>query len=127
MHGKHIKVLGRGDPGRLGNPTWVEMLLRKIVETAGMRELASVVKDVELEIGKLGKEPFEDEGGVSGIMLLSTSHVAVHTWPLRKFFVFDLYSCRDFNDHAVKEVIRLHFMASALMVHDLSSSLDYPA
>ena len=40
---------------------------------------------------------FGDEGGVTGICVLSTSHCSIHTWPLRPFFVMDVYSCRDFD------------------------------
>ena len=54
---------------------------------------------------KMNVEPFEDEGGVTGIGVLSTSHCAVHTWPLRSFFVMDVYSCRDFDVDIVRAMV----------------------
>ena len=96
--GRHVKVLGRGDASLLGSAKSVEAMLRELVDLLGMRLLgAPHLYEVETEIAKLGVEPFEDEGGVTGICVLSTSHCSIHTWPLRPFFVMDVYSCRDFD------------------------------
>ncbi len=38
---------------------------------------------------------FPGPGGVTGFLLLSESHLAVHTFPERGFAAFDLYCCRD--------------------------------
>src|SRR5215831_16466709 len=105
-HGRHVKVLGRGSAALLGNPSQVESMLRDLIDVLGMRILGEPhMYEVETEIAKLGKEPFEDEGGVTGVCVLSTSHCSIHTWPLRPFFVMDVYSCRDFDDAAVERLV----------------------
>src|SRR3954463_2770248 len=97
-HGRHIKVLGRGSPSRMGDVKTAENMLVDLIDGLGMRILGEPhMYEVETEIAKLGVEPFEDEGGVTGVCVLSTSHCAIHTWPLRPFFVMDVYSCRDFD------------------------------
>lgn len=40
---------------------------------------------------------FLDEGGLSGTCVVSTSHMSLHAWPLRKVFSCDVYSCKDFD------------------------------
>lgn len=40
---------------------------------------------------------FEDEGGLSSIQVLSTSHLSLHSWPLQRFFSADCFSCKEFN------------------------------
>jgi S-adenosylmethionine decarboxylase len=40
---------------------------------------------------------FEDEGGISGTCVISTSHMSLHAWPLRKAFSADVFSCKDFD------------------------------
>jgi len=125
-HGRHIKVLGRGSPSRLGDVNAVEGMLRELIDVLGMRLLGEPhLYEVETEIEKLGKEPFEDEGGVTGICVLSTSHCSIHTWPLRPFFVMDVYSCRDFASEEVERFLIDRLGAYDLQVTDVSAALDY--
>ena len=124
--GRHVKVLGRGVASRLGNATTVETMLRELVELLGMRLLgAPHLYEVETEIAKLGVEPFEDEGGVTGVCVLSTSHCSIHTWPLRPFFVMDVYSCRDFEPSLVEQHLARSLGAYDVQVTDVSFALDY--
>ena len=40
------------------------------------------------------KYSFPEPGGVTGLMLLSESHLACHTWPERRLATFNLFCCR---------------------------------
>ena len=124
-HGRHIKILGQGDPDRMRNVEGVVQLLEALVSALGMRCLDKPhIYEVEEEILKLGVEPFEDEGGVTGVAVLSTSHCAIHTWPMRAFFVMDVYSCRDFDPATVERVLQTRLGAQVMKVTDLSASLE---
>lgn len=127
--GRHIKILGRGAPELMRSVEQLTTLLDELVQLLGMRCLGKPhMYKVEEEITKLGCEPFEDEGGVSGVVVLSTSHCAIHTWPLRSFFVMDIYSCRDFgNLDEVERLLQKRLNAFQLKVTDLSFALDYEA
>lgn len=126
-HGRHIKILGLGAPDSLGSAANVKSTLVELVDVLGMRVLGVPhMYEVETEIEKLGVEPFEDEGGVTGVCVLSTSHCAIHTWPLRSFFVMDVYSCRDFDPELVSALLEKRLGAHALRVTDLSHALAYP-
>jgi len=124
--GRHVKVLGRGPSALLGSAKSVETMLRELVELLGMRLLGEPhLYEVETEIAKLGVEPFEDEGGVTGICVLSTSHCSIHTWPLRPFFVMDVYSCRDFDAALVEKHLAKSLGAYDVQVTDVSFALEY--
>ena len=124
--GRHVKVLARGLASRLGSATTVETMLRELVERLGMRLLgAPHLYEGETEIAKLGVEPFEDEGGVTGICVLSTSHCSIHTWPLRPFFVMDVYSCRDFDPARVEQHLAKSLGAYDVQLTDVSFALEY--
>jgi S-adenosylmethionine/arginine decarboxylase-like enzyme len=85
----------------------VEAFLTDLTEAIGMRTLFGPVSvDVPIEISKLGSTPYEDEGGVTGIVVLSTSHCAIHTWPLQNKAVLDVYSCRSFDLETVEKEIQ---------------------
>jgi S-adenosylmethionine decarboxylase len=104
----------------------VETMLVDLIDVLGMRILDKAhMYEVETEISKLGVEPFEDEGGVTGVCVLSTSHCSIHTWPLRPFFVMDVYSCREFDTMSVEKLLTERLGAYDLQVTDVSEALDY--
>ena len=51
--------------------------------------------EVQLDPSKL--ETDEDEGGWSYWCMITTSHIAAHTWELRKAIMLDIMSCRSFD------------------------------
>lgn len=81
----------------------LEGLLKEICHRVDMVPLTSMSVQVEAELAKLNAEKFEDEGGASASLILSTSHINIHGWPYRNpersdggFFWFTIGSCRDF-------------------------------
>lgn len=53
-----------------------------------------------LEVGR--KFHQFDPQGVTGVILLSESHLAIHTWPEQRFAAVDLYVCDHTRDNAEK-------------------------
>ena len=54
-----------------------------------------VVQELELQVvGNPLWRQFPDPGGVTGLCLLSESHLACHTWPERGLATFNLFCCR---------------------------------
>lgn len=49
---------------------------------------------------------FEDEGGITGFQVISTSHMALHAWPLQNFFSLDAFSCKSFNDDLAISIVK---------------------
>lgn len=55
-----------------------------------------VISDLDLHVlGEIAWHKFESPGGVSGLALLSESHLACHTYPEFRAATFNLYCCRD--------------------------------
>lgn len=99
FHGRHIKVVLNGaDPDKMRDPANVSGCLIRLVDKLGMRLMGEPhVYIVEEEVARLGGELFQDEGGITAVAVLSTSHVSVHCWPLRQLAIADVFSCRDFD------------------------------
>lgn len=104
----------------LGTPKVVEKFLDELVTRLGMRALG--VPHVYQE----------DNGNVSGIVVLTTSHAAIHTRTRKVkdieygFFHLDVFSCRTYPDEPVKDLLTDHFAMSAVSITDLSESLVFP-
>ncbi len=49
---------------------------------------------------------FEDEGGITGVIVISTSHISIHCWPLQRLFRLDAFSCKSFNADLAEAIIR---------------------
>lgn len=127
---KHIKILGFGNPSLLGDANHIKNLINGLINKVSMQPLGNtMVYDVPIEIEKLGREPFEDEGGITaqlvGFATLSTSHCAIHTWPLRNEFHLDLYSCRYFSDKDIINFIIDTLQTTDLKITDLTSSCEW--
>jgi S-adenosylmethionine decarboxylase proenzyme len=55
--------------------------------------------------GTIVTEMFHDFSphGVTGVIVISESHVAIHTWPENAFAAADIFSCGDSLDHVLIE------------------------
>jgi S-adenosylmethionine decarboxylase len=57
---------------------------------------------------------FEDSGGITAVVVISTSHLSIHCWPSEKFFSLDVFSCKDYpHEKALSIVKRVLGVASA--------------
>ena len=55
-----------------------------------------VIRDLELNVlGEIAWHQFDHPGGVSGLALLSESHLTCHTYPEFRAATFNLYCCRE--------------------------------
>ncbi len=50
--------------------------------------------------------------GVSGVVVIAESHVAVHTWPEHRFAAVDVFSCSDrLRRKVIRDLLRKSFHA----------------
>mgnify|MGYP002749759141 FL=1 len=128
-HGKHIKLqIYGGKFETLKDVTVAGHFLVESVKAAGMRPLdVPMVYDIKQSLEVQGVQPHPSEPeGVTGIVVLSTSHVAIHTSPHRGYAAIDVYSCRDFQTAAVIGVLESIYPCRQFKVTDISESLYLP-
>ncbi len=75
----------------------ISSIVQRIALFADMQIINITVSNIKEDLAKLGKEAFEDEGGLSCLALISTSHISLHLWPHREVFMLDVVSCREFD------------------------------
>ena len=71
------------NPSSLRSCAALTRLFARIVDELGLHPAGAPVWHV-----------FPGQGGITGMLLLTESHLACHTFPERGFAAFDLYCCR---------------------------------
>lgn len=70
------------DPAQLRDEITIRGILLQVIEDLGLRSIGSVW------------HKFDGEGGVTGLIALTESHLACHTYPEYGTATFNLYCCR---------------------------------
>lgn len=93
MHGLHLTADLRG----------CSLELHPLTDPAALRDLClRAVRDAALQpVGELF-HTFPAAGGVTGVVLLAESHLAVHTWPELQAVTLDVYVCNFGADNTHK-------------------------
>jgi S-adenosylmethionine decarboxylase len=104
---------GGCDPDRLRDLATLEALLEEIVG-----DLALVV--VEPPTWHV----FPGEGGVTGLVLLSESHIAFHTFPEHGIATFNLYCCRERPNWAWAARLRALLEAEQVTVRSVARGVN---
>jgi S-adenosylmethionine decarboxylase len=87
---------------------------RKLTDTAYLR--ACMLDAVKLAGGTIVTDTFHtfSPHGVSGVVVIAESHVALHTWPEHSYAAVDVFSCGvSLNHDAIAEYLRQAFAAAA--------------
>jgi S-adenosylmethionine decarboxylase len=102
---------------RLDDIEHVEHTLKRCVDEAG----ASLLH--------IHLHHFTPNGGVSGVAVLSESHISIHSWPEADYAALDVFMCGDARPELCVEVLREAFSAREVVVktHQRGEELDLMA
>lgn len=118
IDGLHLIVDGTTTDVSMYSESNLVRMFEELVEAMGMQIIvAPFFKEVEIEPALLTGDRFHDEGGISGLCMVNTSHLAVHCWPLRNAFMFDASSCKRFDAEVAVGIIRRYLKVDRLRVH----------
>lgn len=102
--GRHLIIDGFVRDASTLNPMLIKNFFDDLVMTLKMVYLHKpMCFEVPIEISKIETE--EDEGGWSVFAQITTSHIAIHTWPARRAFSMDIYSCKEYDADAAGSLI----------------------
>ena len=94
--------------------TRLENVISSVACLSNMRIINFTCSYIAEDLKKLHSQVFKDEGGVSVQALISTSHICIHCWPNRDFFMFDIVSCKSFSPVDVA-----NYLILGLGVHEI--------
>ena len=87
----------------------VENIINDLVNKLGMKYVKTMPVNP-----MVAYEPNEN-CGVTGIGIITTSHIIIHTWNETKYFQADVYSCKNFDKKEVVELVKSHGLISKHM------------
>ncbi|HXG42717.1 MAG TPA: S-adenosylmethionine decarboxylase [Dehalococcoidia bacterium] len=115
----HLVIDGfGGDPQLLADASLVQEMLESYPDMLGM---AKICQPVVVRY----QGPVPEDWGISGVVMIAESHIAVHTFPERGMVWADIFSCRPFEAGPVLDDLRRRFGLKELEVQELRRGLEY--
>jgi len=86
--------------------------------------LVKAAEEARAQVWSISFSKFPPKG-VSGIVVISESHISTHTWPEFKYAAFDIYTCGDTIDPEKAVIYVLEaFGASTSHITEITRGLD---
>jgi len=100
----HKHLISKGALSKILTIEDVTVLIDTLVDILDMKYVATMPANPVV-----GYEPNENPG-VTGVGIITTSHIVLHTWDETMLYQLDVYSCKDFHPSQVNEVLKLYGM-----------------
>jgi len=123
MHfGEHITIDGyEGDFDALNSEENVRSCLTDLVSTLGMHALLGP------EVVSAADNQIKDPGGWSGFVIIAESHIAIHTFPRRRFVSADVYTCQNgLETELIIDFFKDRFKLAEVETHFVKRGTKYP-
>ena len=100
--GMHI-IVDLYEAEHLDDIELVENVMRECIEICGANLL------------HIHLHHFTPNHGVTGVAVLSESHISVHTWPERNFAAFDIFMCGNAKPELAVDILQERFKAKKVI------------
>lgn len=112
--GKHIIIDAfECDSTHLNDISFLEEMCKKAALDANMEILYSYFHQFEPQ-------------GVTGVLVLSTSHLSIHSWPEEGYVSLDFYTCGTLELTPQVEFLIKELSSKQAMVYSISRGVTYP-
>ncbi len=119
MYGQHMIIDAISRSKKLSSTEAVFRFLDELPKQIGMKKIITpYVIPYEHEV--------PEDSGVSGFVMIAESHISVHTYPHRGFFLMDVFSCKEFDAEKTVELIKDYFEAEDARVQLVERKLPLP-
>jgi spermidine synthase len=81
--------------------------------------LVQLAEDLKMEVLHTHFHSFQPQG-VTGVLVLSTSHMSIHTWPEKGYASLDIYTCGENNPLDEAERVISAFSSKYAVVYSIN-------
>ena len=122
MFGPHLMLDCYGcSESRLKDFKFVLNFLDKLPGMIDMHKIAD-----PYAIDYPGRPDSFDKGGISAMVLIAESHIAIHTFPAQNYMSVDIFSCKNFDIERAIEYVAKAFQAKKLEKKILNRGIEFP-
>src|SRR5690349_9704441 len=111
--GEHVTIDGYGGDHDLLDDE--QVILNLLNDLPNKLEMGTLCEPLVVAAPDNG---LKDPGGWSGFVILAESHIALHTFPKRKFVSADVYTCKNGTD--VNKIVK--YFTEAFNLDDVESN-----
>jgi len=118
-YGPHLLLdCYEADPVKLGDVALIYDFLEKLPVLIGMNKIGVP------QIARFSDPP---QAGVSGTIMIVTSHISIHTYTLKRCFFLDIFSCQPFDVEAAIKYVREKFAVKDFTAKLLRRGRKFPS
>jgi S-adenosylmethionine decarboxylase len=117
---KHVMIDLYGcNPELLADAFLLHQVLDDYPNRVGMQKVSPVfLRDIKTSC------PLDD--GLSGFVIIATSHISLHAWPHYGMVNIDIFSCEDFQTTTVGDFAMAMFQTTQIEIHEVERALQSP-
>jgi S-adenosylmethionine decarboxylase len=117
---KHVMIDLYGcDPVLLADASLLQYVLDEYPNQVSMQKVSPVfLQDIKTS------NPLDD--GMSGFVIIATSHISLHAWPCYGMVNIDIFSCEDFQTTTVGDFAMHLFQTAQIEIHEVERALQSP-
>lgn len=67
-----------------------------------------------------------EDSGVTGVVIIAESHIAIHTFPHKGFLSVDVFSCKDFDTQKALDALVGRFEIGRFDTHFINRGKEWP-
>ena len=101
---------------------WDRPALQSFLETLPDQMQMKRITDPYI-ISYSGEKP--EDAGISGFVIIAESHIAIHTFPQRRFCNVDIFSCKEFDAEQAITAVRDLYGLGRVEVKTLPRGLEW--
>ncbi len=117
--GPHLTIDARGcNKEKITNMNFIYEFLNNFPEAIGMQKMS-------LPAVVPWKDEWAETPGISGFVMITTSHISIHTFPEDDYVFIDVFSCRPFDVEKTKNLILEMFEAKTADVNVVKRGLQF--
>jgi S-adenosylmethionine decarboxylase len=117
---KHVMIDLYGcNPQLLADASLLQYVLDEYPNRVGMQKVSPVfLQEIKTS------SPLDD--GMSGFVIIATSHISLHAWPHYGMVNLDIFSCEDFQTVTVGDFAMHLFQTAQIEIHEVERALQSP-
>lgn len=87
------------------------------------KSLKDSVKIIGATLLNIHLHKFSPSGGISGVALISESHISIHTWPEYGYAALDIFVCGHVDPYRAIKVLKEQYQTSNIQITEVKRGI----